>query len=143
MATGIGTYVDYVSDSGVRHLDYVKSGVEYVYVEVLIPGNYKLGDGPKPSSPRLSIFRWFAEKRADWGRGLGVWTGKDGWMEKAVVEDFSGDLPDELFAIVNCSDHCSWWVHRVFVSEEKALAYVHEHDRDGEFHWVISANRCR
>ena len=124
---------------------YIEPNARVVYVEVSITSNYELGDGPKPAFPRLRVFGWFADKQADWGRGIDVYTGKNGWMERAIVDDFSGELPDRLFAIVRCSDRCSWWVDHVFVSEENARAHVLQEDTKpyGYLHWVVLADRCR
>jgi len=90
------------------------------------------------------VFGWFAERQAEWGEGIGVYTGKNGWMEVAIVDDFAGELPDCLFAVVLCTDRCSWWVDHVFVSEENAQAHVLKTDADpwGYLNWVVPVSRC-
>ena len=121
---------------------YIKQNASVVYVEVELPeGSHKLeGKSDKPWYPRLETLGWFAQANPEWclNSSSEYYVGERGWLEKAVVQDFSGNLPDELYAVVLCTGRCSWYLNYVFVSEEKARAYVSEADgKFGQLCWVV------
>lgn len=105
-----------------------------IFVEVTLPRNYQINlASGKPASPRMVVFGWYEERQEGWGRCLGGFHGKNGWMESATVEDFmeGESLPEELYVIVG-TNGSSWYASQAFISKEKADKVVQEHSS----HWV-------